>query len=134
MGDRLSPSFRHVNLVDKQDESTIINLRNLNLWKIFADLDSIENFHICIKTRCTFRLSTQIFPNLGRLLILLLGVKKISLHINFPHKEMIMMMEFCRQFIRTPHKNVRNHRELGEGTDHLILNINRKKKFDVMLV
>ena len=33
-------SFRHVNLVDKQDELTIINLGNLNLWKIFADLNS----------------------------------------------------------------------------------------------
>ena len=61
-------SFRHVNLVDKQDELTIINLGNLNLWKIFADLNSMENFRICIYQGVPFDFYLRIFQNIGRVI------------------------------------------------------------------
>ena len=60
------------------------------------------------------------FQKIGRdFLITFWGLTKSFLkNVNLPDKEIIMMME-CRQFIRTPHKNIGNHRELGTNLVYL---------------
>ena len=54
------------------------------------------------------------FQKIGRdFLITFGGSKSLLKNVNLPDKEIIIMMEFCRQFIRTPHKEMGNQVHLN---------------------